>query len=289
MPNYLQIHTFIEVAHSASFAEAARRLSLPRSTVSARVQALEKRLKVRLLQRTTRYVALTDEGRRYLEQCEDALNTLMQAEAEVNQGNELSGMIKITMPVDMPKQFIARTLKTFTDRYPAVQLEVIVSDDIMDLVTNRIDIALRGNNPGLPGLIARKLMTSTLAFYASPLYEKENSVNINSDSTQEYQVLNPAKQNLQAFFTKVRKPDIETLNFELAKALAIESTAIALLPENLCKEEVTTSKLTKLRVNNLPPTLPLYIVMPTRKQMPARVRALIDFLVESTQDSKNLS
>src|ERR671918_2024179 len=99
MIGFSQIQTFLEVARTGSFAAASRRLSLPRSTVSARVRALEERLNVRLLQRTTRRIALTDEGRRYMEHCREAIDRLMQAEAELSRPDEVSGTIRLTVPI----------------------------------------------------------------------------------------------------------------------------------------------------------------------------------------------
>jgi DNA-binding transcriptional LysR family regulator len=99
---------------------------------------------VRLLQRTTRRVALTEEGRRYMERCEEVIEKLAEAEAEIGQPNDLSGTVRLTVPIDMSKQRLAEVLGAFTDRHPSIRIEVIVTDETLDLVANNVDLALRG-------------------------------------------------------------------------------------------------------------------------------------------------
>jgi DNA-binding transcriptional LysR family regulator len=281
MIGFSQIQTFLEVARSGSFAGASRRLSLPRSTVSARVRALEERLNVRLMHRTTRRIALTDEGRRYMEQCQEALDRLMEAEAELSRPDEVSGTIRLTVPIDMSKRWLAETLSAFADRHPSVRIEVVVTDATLDLVASNIDLALRGGGPGAPGLVARKLGEGKLALYASPQYVADALRAPTLSSLTGHVVFDPANQCKRAAAAGARNGPIATRNFELAKALAVQSRGIALLPENICKEEVLDGRLIRLAFDKPLPVLPLYVVMPTRLHMPARVRAFVDFLISA--------
>jgi DNA-binding transcriptional LysR family regulator len=281
MTDLSQIQTFLEVARSGSFAKASRRLSVPRSTVSARVRALEKRLNVRLLHRTTRRVTLTDEGRHYMEQCRETLDKLMQTEAELGRPDRIAGTIRVTVPVDLSKQWLTRILGEFADRHPSIRIEVIVTDEPLDLVANNIDLALRGGTPGNPGLVARKLEEGKLAFHASPQYAEERLHDATLSSLSGHVLIDPANQCKGRLSASTESGRIETRNFELARELAIQSRGIALLPESLCREEVRTGRLVRLAFVEPLPTLPLYIVMPSRQHMPARVRAFIDFLVST--------
>lgn len=281
MIGFSQIQTFLEVARSGSFANASRRLSLPRSTVSARVRALEQRLNVRLLHRTTRRITLTDEGRRYMEQCQEAIDKLMQAEAELSRPDDITGTIRVTVPIDMSKRWLAQTLGAFVDQHPSICIEVIVTDETLDLVENNIDLALRGGAPGNPGLVARKLDDGKLSLYASPQYAAERLHEATLSSLSEHVVFDPTNRFKGRLTTSAGNRQVETRNFELAKELAIQSRGIALLPESLCQEEVRTGQLVRLSFVEPLPRLPLYIVMPTRLHMPARVRTFIDFLVSA--------
>jgi DNA-binding transcriptional LysR family regulator len=273
-----QIHAFLEVARSGSFASASQRLSLPRSTVSARVRALEERLSVRLLQRTTRRVALTEEGRRYMERCEEAIEKLAEAEAEIGQPNDLSGTVRLTVPIDMSRQRLAEVLGAFADRHPSIRIEVIVTDETLDLVANNVDVALRGGAPGAVGLVARKLGEGNLAFHASPQYVATRLPARRLSNLSEHVIYDPAHRLPRRSGAKMRTRQIGTRNFELAKILAVQSRGIALLPEGLCTNEVASGALVRLPHDKPIAPLPLYLVMPSRLHVPARVRAFIDYL-----------
>jgi DNA-binding transcriptional LysR family regulator len=273
-----QVQAFLEVARCGSFAAASQRLGVPRSTVSARIRALEEALKVRLLHRTTRRVALTDEGRRYMERCEDAIDKLVEAGAELTRDHELSGTIRITVPVDMPKRPLANMLGAFVDRHPATRIEVIVTDETLDLVAHNLDIALRGGAPGATGLTVRKLGEGETALYASPQYVAARRPTRSLRGLSEHVIYDPSRRLSRTPGAKAPATGIGTGNFELAKSLAIQSRGIALLPVGVCVEEVTSGSLQRLPHDGRIPALPMYLVMPSRRHLPARVRAFIDFL-----------
>ncbi|HEY9080740.1 LysR family transcriptional regulator [Magnetovibrio sp.] len=290
MVNLTQLQTFIEIARTGSFTQASQRLSVPRSTVSARMQALEERLNVRLLHRTTRRVALTSEGRSYLDTCQAALDRLMAAESELAQTNRLSGTIRMTVPIDMSKTYLAHTLNAFLAENPSLNIEVVVSDETLDLVANHIDLALRGGAPGGEGLVARRFGEGRMALYASPAYKTANISQAPLQSLTGHILFDPAQQRRRTkALNGAQKGPIETRNFELAKALAIQSAGIALLPQSLCRQEVAAGLLVPLEFDKVLTDLALYIVLPTRQYVPARVRALIDFLVSTDKISDQLT
>jgi len=285
MANFSQIQTFIEVAHTGSFIEASRRLFMPRSTISARIKALEERLNVRLLHRTTRQVTLTDEGRQYLLKCEEAISTLLEAEAELSHPEELKGIIRITVPIDLPISHFTHVLTAFTDQHPAIQIDVTVTDRTVDLVADNIDIALRGGTPGADSLVARRLGAGQLAFFASQKYITDNQLSVKKkvSNLSGHIIFDPTELGNKVLKTNAITKSIETRNFELTKELTIQSRGIALLPQSLCKEEVLDGRLIQLKYSKPLPQLMLYIVMPTRQHLPLRIRAFIDFLVADEQ------
>lgn len=286
MINFSQIQTFLEVAQTGSFAEASRRLSVPRSTVSARVSALEDQLNVRLLHRTTRRVTPTDEGQRFIEICQDSINRLMEAEAEFSRTDVLSGTIRITVPIDMPKPWLAKLLSDFVKHHPLVQIEVIITDETLDLVASNIDLALRGGAPGSAGLVARKLGMGKLALYASAQYVAEKVPAGALDSLSGHVVFDPSRRGRELIDADAPRPRIETHNFELAKALAIQSQGLALLPSTLCAAEEENGQLIAIEFRGTLPSLALYVVIPSRHHVPRRVRALIDLLVAEQKRSE---
>lgn len=280
MMSLAQIQAFLEVARSGSFAGASQRLSVPRSTVSARVRALEERLNVRLLRRTTRRVALTDEGRRYMERCEEVIDKLAAAEAELSRSADLSGTIRMTVPVDMSKLRLTEVLGGFADRYPSIRIEVVVTDEVLDLVSNNLDIALRGGVAGSAGLVARKLGEGDLAFHASPQYVAARLPARKLADFSDHVIYDPAHRLSRRSGAKAGGGQLETRSFELAKMLAVQSRGIALLPEGMCSEDVASGSLVRLVHDGPIPTLPLFLVMPSRQHVPSRVRAFIDFLAK---------
>ncbi|MCZ4282957.1 LysR family transcriptional regulator [Kiloniella laminariae] len=291
MANLTQIQTFIEVARCNSFAQAARRLSLPRSTVTARIKALEERLAVRLFHRTTRQVSLTNEGQSYFSSCEDALEALVQAEEEMSQKEKLTGPIRLSVPIDYPKPELARFLHAFTTQHPGVQIFIEVSDQTVDFISDNFDLALRGRHPGSPGLTARRLGVGMLSLYGLPSL----AVPSQTAKLEDFTILDPAKilpPHLQAV---TKSHHIVTDSFELTKTLVLEADdnnckLAAFLPDSLCSEDVASGKLMKLDHRNLipeigaTPELPVYIVLPSRSQIPRRVRAFIDFLLSRSEN-----
>lgn len=271
MAHLSQIETFVEVARAKSFAAAARRLSAPRSTVAARVKALEERLGARLLHRSTRRVALTDEGERYYASCETALTALREAEQAIAPASEPQGVIRLSAPVDFPKPLLSRLLLGFSERHPAVSFVVDIDDKPADLIGENVDVALRGRDPGQVGLVARKIGAHRMVCVRAA---GRPAVGPSGRG-----VLDPARllTARSAFGVPAR---IETGNFELAKQLALASDVAALLPAALCVEEIAAGRLEEVDPAMARPDLPLFVVLPSKRLMPARVRAFVDFLVE---------
>src|SRR5262249_22911635 len=138
------VGTFVEVVRAGGFSAAARRLGMPRSTVSLRVRTLEESLGVRLFKRSTRVVALTEEGRALFEGAGAALGTLADTVAAIgSSGDELKGPIRVTAPADFPTRFLAEAIGSFRIQHPKVSFEIILSNALLDLVSDNIDIALR--------------------------------------------------------------------------------------------------------------------------------------------------
>lgn len=266
MSDFVQLQTFVEVAHARSFSGAAKRLDLPRSTVTARVRALEARLNTRLLQRTTRVVTVTEDGKRYLDACEQALATLGNVEDDLVSRRGVSGLIRLSVPADFPMDQLARTLGAFTLRHPAVQIEVDVSDRTVPLVEDGFDLALRGRNLATPGLVARKVASTPLGVYVAPAQSRKRSL--------------PLLDPLQADGANDAgvQPAITTLSLALAREMAVAGQVVAVLPDDLCRQDVKEGRLRRVRAPAIKARLELFLVYPSRHHLPVRVRALLDEL-----------
>jgi DNA-binding transcriptional LysR family regulator len=164
------VSTFVKVGEAASFTAAARALGLPTSSVSRKVSALEAALDVRLIQRSTRKLVLTEAGRAYFERARASLGGLAEATAAVaDRGHEIAGPIRFTAASD-GSGVLASLLSEFLEKYPKVSLEVIMTPRRVDLVAEGVDLALRAGRLGDSSLIVRRISTTDLGLYASAAY-----------------------------------------------------------------------------------------------------------------------
>ena len=165
------IELFCLAAELESFTAAAAAASVNPAAVSRSVAGLEKRLGVQLFVRTTRQIRLTDPGKRYFEQCREALNHLADAEREATgQQTTPAGILRISMPTPYAHYRVLPLLAEFRKRYPGVTVETHLSNRNIDFADEGFDLAIRGRAPRDSGLIARKLEDSELVIVASPVY-----------------------------------------------------------------------------------------------------------------------
>ncbi|WP_434734090.1 LysR family transcriptional regulator [Rhizobium sp. YTUHZ044] len=165
------IVVFARVVEAGSFTAAARLLAMPKTTVSRRIAALEREFGVRLLQRTTRSLRLTDAGRLYYEESSEALRTLEQANLRLAEARtEPAGTIRISAPVGFSGHFLSATMFDFLATYPKTRVELHLSDDRLNLIENGIDLAFRTGIMEDSTLIARKLGSTYRILCASPDY-----------------------------------------------------------------------------------------------------------------------
>jgi DNA-binding transcriptional LysR family regulator len=163
---------FVAVGKLGSFTRAAERLGVPKGTVSRQVARLERRLGARLLQRTTRRVALTDVGRAYFERCRHAVDSIEDAARLVaDVTGTVTGTLRVATSFDFGRDRLSAWLPELHQRHPELRLELELSQRRVDLVEDGIDVAIRGGPPmGDSGLVARKLAESGLVFCATPAY-----------------------------------------------------------------------------------------------------------------------
>jgi DNA-binding transcriptional LysR family regulator len=168
-----QVSAFVRVMESGSFTAAARALGLPKSSVSRRISALETSLRVRLIQRSTRKLVLTEAGRLYFERARAALGGLADANAAVTKlSHEIAGPIRFTAGGDNTG-LLANLLAEFLVRHPKVQIDVVLTARRVDLVGEGFDLALRAGPLVDSSLVARRLGRSELGLFASRAYLRE--------------------------------------------------------------------------------------------------------------------
>ena len=168
------VTVFVRVVEAGSFAAAAKRLGMPKTTVSAKVAGLERRLGVNLIQRTTRKLRMTDVGEKYFHHCAIATREVELGEAALQSAKvKPSGVLKVTAPVDFGHALLPRIARAYTAKYPDVSLELILTNRIVDLVEEGVDLAIRWAGALKDSsLIARRFIETSSNLWASPKYLK---------------------------------------------------------------------------------------------------------------------
>ena len=278
------IAVFVKVVQAGSFSQAAKLLNMPNSTVSAKVAALEKRLGVTLLQRTTRRLHLTEAGEGYFRRCMTALEELHAAENELAiERGETKGVLRLTAPVELGRSALPPVLDVLMKRHPAIEIDLIITNRLVDLVAENIDVAVRAGPLKDSGLIARRFVLGQFGLWASPSYLKNNSVPRNPDELKEHDCLRFAPftgRKLQLTNGRERAQialagRITADDFEALRALAVLGWGIALLPSFLCAEEAKERKLVSVLPNWRGDSVSISVVYPAQRFVAPKIRAFI--------------
>jgi len=162
---------FAQIVEQGSLSSAAKHIKLSRTVVSYHLKKLESQLGVKLLNRSTRSIALTEAGSAYYQRCKIIAEQANAANQQIeNFKNEAVGLIKITCPVNVGLQTIVPALNEFRSLYPKIELDVILTDDVVNIMKEGIDLAIRGAPLADSGLQAKKLATLTTCLCAAPDY-----------------------------------------------------------------------------------------------------------------------
>ncbi len=289
------VAVFERVVSEGSLTAAAARLNQPKSSVSRSLSRLEADLGVRLLQRTTRKLHLTEAGQVFFDRTRRVLGDLREAEQAVTQLQESPrGHLRITMPVELGMKFMGRVVAEFMQRYPDVSIEVELSGRVVNLVDEGFDLGLRIGEFRDSSLVARRLGNLSARFYASPAYLGRNGIPKKPEDMAAHEVIlfMQAKENTVQLFRETLRDGgqqgckltltgrLTVNNVSMACDAAITGMGIALMPAFLCADAVASGKLL--------PVLPeyrvcnggLYAMYPSREHMPVALRAFLDFLIE---------
>jgi DNA-binding transcriptional LysR family regulator len=286
---------FVNIVRAGSFAEAGRRLGMPPSTASRRLQALEATLGARLMQRTTRRLVLTDAGRNFYEESADRIDALLLAASQAGHGRtEVAGRVRIAVPADFFTWFPAKEMARFILAHPRVRLEFELDDAKVDLLKNGIDVAMRPADRD-PALIARRIGNSPTVLVASPAYlEQRGNPKTPSELTTHDCISLPARGGPSAKWhligpdgsgTAVEVDGPFQANTALAQLSgALAGLGIAMLPAVLCAEHIRGKRLQTVLPGFGSGNVGLHFVYLSRRQLPCAVSAFLDFAVATIKD-----
>jgi DNA-binding transcriptional LysR family regulator len=284
---------FIKVVEHGSFTAAAQVLQLPRTTVSRKVQDLEDRLGARLLNRTTRKLALSEAGTVYYEHARQIADELDAAEEAVQQlEGKPRGWLRVTAPYAFGVAVLGPMLLEFRKRYPAIHLDLVLSNDRLDLVTDEIDVAVRFGNLADSSMVARRLATYPTRVYASSSYIAQHGEPSHPDELSRHRTVVNAHQRRGRRFVWPLKNGADEGEFEvrpvfvandpwpvLAMLSSGEGLMLATPAMVMCCEEAMESVLPVLE-GWTGPDVDLNAVFLGGRVLSPKVRAFVDFLVE---------
>lgn len=282
------MQTFVRVVDAGSFTAVANQLNTTQPTISRQIAALEEHLGARLLTRTTRSLTLTDDGRAFYEHALRALEALGEAENAVGRRrSKPSGLLRMATPVVFGRLHIVPRLPAFLSRYPDVSIDLVMSDTFTDLAEQGIDLAIRVGEITDPTLIAKRIGIVRRVTVASPTYLKAHGTprapsDLSDHNCIVYTRLSTGNRWLfegpsGPMVIEVRgryKAD----NSEAVREGVIAGLGIAVIPAFAFSTEIESGKIKVLLKSHEPKPLPMHAVYPSRRFVPLKVRAMIDYL-----------
>lgn len=280
---------FVHVVKAGSFTKAAKNLGLPKSTVSRKITQLEERLSVRLIQRTTRSLRLTDTGSAYFAQCERILAEIEEANIAVTQmQNTPSGLLRITAPVLFGSTVLSSLVAEYMELHPLVSIDIILSDQNLDLIQDGIDMAFRIGQLEDSSLIGRHLGDVRGMLCASPDYLTKQPAPTHPDQIQEHTLLTfhqwkqwllngPDDQSV----TVPVKPRLTVNDFASLFTLTLSGAGISLLPMMIAAPAVRAGNLVPILPDWSFESSPIHALYPSNRHLSTKVRTFVDFIIES--------
>lgn len=286
------LRLFVRMAAAGSLSETARRLNSSLPAMSRRLSAMERRLGARLIDRSTRRFALTEEGALLYERSLAILNDIDQVEAEVSaRTRSPRGHLRVGAPMEIGRRRIAPLVGAFCRQYPDVTVELILDDAPADVVGNNLDLALHVNPPTEGEVVTRVLLPSRRVVCASPAYLERCGRPERPADLAEHDCLRLVRGH-QVYDRWTFVDDGEPIEVRVRGSLATSSAevmhdwALAGLGVGLkalwdIEGDLTEGRLVELLAPFAANPINLYVIYATRSHMPRRVRVFIDFVVDA--------
>ena len=294
--DFNDVHAFVVSAQDGGFSAAARRLNLSRSAVGKAVARLEIRLRVRLFHRTTRQLSLTDDGAAFLERCQRAFAELQAGQDALETGRHTAaGTLRVSVPVLFGRVCVAPLLTRLAMKHPGLELQIEFSDRVVDLIDEGFELAVR-NGPlrDGAGLMRRKLMREQTIMCAAPAYADQYGLPECLDELAVHHAITYARRGrVQPWlFPRHGAIPLEVapptrMRFDDLGAIADAAVAgfgLAWLPKWLIGDRLETGALIPVLPNISPLVTDIHAIWPRAPNLPLRVRAAIDAMVDQAPD-----
>lgn len=285
------ITVFRRVIELGSFKAAAEDMGLSKAAISKNINELEDYLKSPLINRTTRKMHITENGQLYYDHVRTILDELTQADLSIMESShQLSGLIKVSVPMSIGLLQINPAICDFMRQYPEISIELLMSDQYVDLIEQGLDVAIRGGGElKNSSLKSRQILQLKRVLCASPEYVENAEIlqtpdDLLSHNCLVYSLSSSPRHWVFHHENEIKAIDIETGSYVVNNGLALKQAALAglgimLTPDIYVEDELQTGKLIKLLPEWNADQQALYAIYPYHKEQSQKVRAFIDFLI----------
>jgi DNA-binding transcriptional LysR family regulator len=287
-----EILVFTRVVETKSFTAAADLLGLPKSTVSRKLAQLEERLGVRLLQRTTRKLALTDAGQAYFDRCAKIIADVAAAEQVVaDMQASPRGMLRVTAPIDLATTYLGPILASFCDSHREISVELDASDRVVDLIEDGFDVGIRFGPLQESSLTARRLCRIHMQLWAAPAYlERRGTPTLVDELDEHDRVLFTPVTRMQSWelqgpdgelFELARPAHFASNNLAAVRAVLHAGGGIGILPDFFVVEHRASSPLLRVLPQWEGRITECFAVYPGRQNLPPKLQLFLEHLIRS--------
>jgi len=284
------IPVFVAVVEQGGFSSAAQVLGISKSAVSKRIGLLEQHLGVKLLQRTTRKISLTEAGEHYFAHAKVAHGAAKDAEDAVTQlQGEPQGRLRINAPMSFGRLHLAPLIPKFLARFPKINIDLVMDDKHVDLVGDGFDVAIRAGVLPDSSLIARKLAPLNSVICASPGYLKKQGHPSTPEQLKDHNCLLYSYANQLNSWTLMDHKESHVIevsgnyqvnNSEALREALMQDMGVARLPTFVAAADIESGALVQVLPEYKMPHITIYALFLERQYMPAKVRVFLDFVIE---------
>ena len=282
MDRILCMQSFARVAEAGSFSAVARQLNTTQSTVSKRIAALEDYLGVKLIHRSTRSRVLTEIGQAFYRDCVEILDRIEACEANLRGASTPTGLLRVSVPTALGELEIFPRLKGFLDRFPKLNMDAFVTDRIVDLIEEGVDVAIRVGHLQDSALIARRVGTARQVCVASPEYLTEHGTPTTPGELKDHQCISNFKSwRFKGPKGETRIPVTGRLQCNSPKCIrqaVLAGAGISCAPIWLYGRDIDSGQLEILLKEYEPLPMPIHALYPSRFHVPPKVPAFINYL-----------
>ena len=287
------LRIFIRVVEAGSFSEAGRQLGMAPSSISRQINELEDSLGSRLFQRTTRKLSLTEAGELYSEHATRIVTEIDEAKLALSQlDGTPTGILRLNVPGSLSRRYIVPAIIAFQEKFPGVEIVLLASDQVIDMIEHRIDLTIRLGSLKDSSLVARKIASGRRVTCASTEYLNKIGDLKTPDDLAKHNCLtfrsNPGSnvwkfKDAKGITSEVSvSGNLYANDAESLVAAAVAGHGIILVPEWPVRCELKEGLLQELLTSysSIPKEIPMYALYPRQRHLPPKVRAFIDFMVE---------